>query len=88
MTEFFKFNDRALERGIPRSGSLIFVGNTILSSSYAQHYVLKKRGVGGGGEEVLLLVASRKEIAISSSWVGHLTQLQPSLQVIERMVLE
>ena len=39
-------------------------------------------------EEVLLLVASRKEIAISSSWVGHLTQLQPSLQVIERMVLE
>lgn len=87
MTEFFKFNDRALERGIPRSGSLIFVGNIILSSSYAQHHVLKKRG-GGGGEEVLLLVASRKEIAISSSWVGHLTQLQPSLQVIERMVLE
>lgn len=85
MTEFFKFNDRALERGIPRSGSLIFVGNTILSSSYAQQYVLKKRG---GGEEVLLLVTSRKEIAISSSWVGHLTQLQPSLQVIERMVLE
>lgn len=81
MTEFFKFNDRELERGIPKSRSRFFVGYTILSS-YAQYYVLKR-----GGREVLLLVASRKEIAISSSWVGHLTQLQPSLQVIERMVL-
>ena len=84
MTEFFKFNDRELERGIPKSRSWFFVGYTILSS-YAQYYVLKRGGRGGG--EVLLLVASRKEIAISSSWVGHLTQLQPSLQVIERMVL-